>query len=114
METFFCRSDNFNIIERTGPNLGTGHQTALKVWTLRDDTTLWGCSSTNARFMCLRFTILFVTKINLSSFAISTNVWLLVVSLFFKFELLLDYIINLLNFIGMYKFCKKFDFYKFI
>jgi len=31
--------------------------------------------------------MLFVTKINLSSFTISTNVWPLVVSLFFEFEL---------------------------
>ncbi len=97
---FLCRSDNFPIIEGIDLNMGTRHQTALKVWTLRDDTTLWGCLSKNARFTCLKFTILFVTKINLSSFTISTNVWLLVVSLFFEFELpfrLHHKLINLLN-----------------
>ncbi len=37
MEMFLCKSDNFNVVKGTDPNLGTWDQTTFKAWTLKDD-----------------------------------------------------------------------------
>lgn len=56
VEMFLCKSDNFNVVKGTDPNLGTWDQTTFKVWTLKDDRArfdlIFQCGDVQIQMVC--------------------------------------------------------------